>query len=577
MSKSKKNRQLSIEIDRVLKQIEDGLREYQTMWQEFTKNPSTKQEQSLRQQLQRLQKQRGQVRLWQEDPTLKEYYVKLTNARQLIEAEMSRFRVSEKQLRNKDDSEDGTAEETVAWINRCITNLNVEINNLEHHDSNKKQKKAKETQAAVYKNHLSKFEQIKEALENAIVMPEDLDDIRQDIDEFIESAKSGYSELDFDIYNTIDQIIENGGHLEDEDEEEIVVEDKKLVEAQKTAQAILLKEQQEKQRIEQAIKDKQDRERKEKEELIKKEREQREENERKAKEEAERKLKEENERKIKEENERKAKEEQKEVHPPSNPIPEKRFVTAPVQAAVSLSNPATRSDSNTTPLKLSSISKWQLSSTNPQKPAAFSLQPQPESNVQKITLGQIQAKTKQFECPVLKTDDFFDLLQHDNVTFQHQLGVDCGIVFGLENAFKYKQSRIFDLPQKSYQYQFTEFEDPALKQRLKTAQQNLNIKPQKQVQLKVQQKCATFDGCVNTHLQQFDTLANDTKLYAFHHFGNTYYQELAGQALKRAGWKFNCQIQKWTKIEMGKTVYYEPKSGLLFEGEVQESDMWGLC
>lgn len=72
---------------------------------------------------------------------LKEYYVRLTNARQLIEAEMSRFRVSERRLRNKDEDDDGTNDEALAWINRCITNLNVEINNLEGHDASKKQKR----------------------------------------------------------------------------------------------------------------------------------------------------------------------------------------------------------------------------------------------------------------------------------------------------------------------------------------------------------------------------------------------------------------------------------------------------
>lgn len=113
---------------------------------------------------------------------------------------MSRFRVSERRLRNKDEDDDGTNDEALAWINRCITNLNVEINNLEGHDASKKQKRQKEQQASVYREHLSKFEAIRDSLENGVLQPDDLTDIRDEIDNFIESIKQCYSEMDFDIY-----------------------------------------------------------------------------------------------------------------------------------------------------------------------------------------------------------------------------------------------------------------------------------------------------------------------------------------------------------------------------------------
>ena len=192
---------------------------------------------------------------------------------------MSRFRVSEKALRSvNDDSEQNEAEEAMAWIKRCITNLTVEINNMEAHDENKRMRKTREQQATVYKNHLEKFEMIKSGLMEGILTREDLEDPRIQIDDFIEQIKNGYAELDFDVYGNIEQIIEAGGHMESENEPEVIV-DEKAKKAQEEATFILQKELEQKMAQEKLIKERKEKEeqiRREKEELIRREREERE-------------------------------------------------------------------------------------------------------------------------------------------------------------------------------------------------------------------------------------------------------------------------------------------------------------
>ena len=52
----------------------------------------------------------------------------------------------------------------------------------------------------MYREHLSKFEIIRDSLEAGELQPDDLTDIRDEIDNFIDNIKSCYSEMDFDIY-----------------------------------------------------------------------------------------------------------------------------------------------------------------------------------------------------------------------------------------------------------------------------------------------------------------------------------------------------------------------------------------
>lgn len=64
-----------------------------------------------------------------------------------------------------------------------------------------------------------------------MLQPDDLTDIRDEIDNFIESIKQCYSEMDFDIYQNVDYIIQNGGHIEEEEQEVHIEDNKKLIEA----------------------------------------------------------------------------------------------------------------------------------------------------------------------------------------------------------------------------------------------------------------------------------------------------------------------------------------------------------
>ncbi|KAH0572198.1 CCR4-NOT transcription complex subunit-containing protein [Spironucleus salmonicida] len=222
MSKSKNKRQQNSEIDRVLRQIDEGLDEFESMWGEFSVN--SKQEQQLRSQLQKLQKLRSQVRVWLDDPTLKEYHTKLSNARVLIEAEMRRFKVSEKSIRSKGGDEDyctGPRAAAIAWADHCCTKLQVEITKLED-EGGKKQKRQREQQAGTYKDHLNILQQIRQGLEESIIEAEDVDNFKDLVDEFIESISSGYQDLDFEIYDDIISIIEQGGHESESSEQDIV-------------------------------------------------------------------------------------------------------------------------------------------------------------------------------------------------------------------------------------------------------------------------------------------------------------------------------------------------------------------
>eukprot|EP00703_Trepomonas_sp_PC1_P005477 JAP91129.1 hypothetical protein TPC1_17345 [Trepomonas sp. PC1] len=560
MSKLKKNRQQSQEIERVLKIIDDGLKEFQVMWSDFSKNQSSKMEQQLRQQLQKLQKNRAQVRQWQDDPTLKDYAIRLTNSRQLIEAEMSRFKVSEKSIRNKDDSE-AEQDEALAWINRCITNLKVEITNLEFTDTNKKQKRVKEQQATVYKNHLEKFERIHGAIEEQILTNDDLENARILIDEFIESIKIQYSEMDFDIYNEIDEIIDNGGKLEEQYEQEH--DDKKQVNEEIIKQTNLILEQEQKQKDEKerAIREKKERDKREEEAKRQEELKRIEEEKRRVEEElqkqieAEQKaaeLKRQEEKRLQE----KRLEEEKLIEMKQIEIQKQQIKFEQKSQPVQLK----------TPLKLQQApNRWSLSSTNPQKAVLSNID---SNKVTAFSAIQIQ-KTQKVHEPKPISEDFLSLLD-EPFTFQAEYNDQQQPQFvqtSLELAFRHRNPKIFEIFQQEKQNSQIELSDKQLQQRLTQAKQKLQIPEQKTIQIKVGQKCATYDSVKKVQIQQFESLSTDTLLYVFHHFPGTIEQELAAEILRR-NWNYNQLKNCWVQNKNGKHVWYDFKSGQLFEGEV---------
>ena len=59
------------------------------------------------------------------------------------------------------------------------------------------------------------------ALDNDVIDAGDIENIQEIVSEYIEDISRGYSELGFDVYDDILELIEAGGHGEEESEQEM--------------------------------------------------------------------------------------------------------------------------------------------------------------------------------------------------------------------------------------------------------------------------------------------------------------------------------------------------------------------
>ena len=108
-------RKLQAEIDRTLKKVQEGVELFDEIWEKVynaqNANQKEKFEAELKSQIKKLQRYRDDIKTWITNSDIKDKRP-LTDARKLIETEMERFKVCEKEFKTKAFSKEGLSQAT---------------------------------------------------------------------------------------------------------------------------------------------------------------------------------------------------------------------------------------------------------------------------------------------------------------------------------------------------------------------------------------------------------------------------------------------------------------------------------
>lgn len=205
-------RKLMSEIDRTLKKVTEGVEVFNDIWDKVysasAQNQKEKHEADLKKEIKKLQRFRDQIKNWIGNSDVKDKKP-LTDARKLIEQKMEEFKVCEKETKTKAYSKEGLAQmdrldpaeqarqNTRMWIQDCLTQFNEQIEATEcdlerlqqskGKNKNKSEMEALEFVLSKHKFHVLKLEQINRLLDNDVLDAKDVDDLKEDIEYYLEA------------------------------------------------------------------------------------------------------------------------------------------------------------------------------------------------------------------------------------------------------------------------------------------------------------------------------------------------------------------------------------------------------
>ncbi|KAI4341166.1 hypothetical protein MLD38_025924 [Melastoma candidum] len=226
------SRKLQGEIDRVLKKVQEGVDVFDSIWNKVydTDNANQKEkfEADLKKEIKKLQRYRDQIKTWIQSSEIKDKKVSasyeqcLLDARKQIEREMERFKICEKETKTKAFSKEGLGQqpktdpkekaksETRDWINNVVGELDTQIDIFEAEIEGLSVKKGKnrpprlthlETSIARHKAHIMKLELILRLLDNDELSPEQVNDVKDFLDDYVDRNQE-----DFDEFSDVDEL-----------------------------------------------------------------------------------------------------------------------------------------------------------------------------------------------------------------------------------------------------------------------------------------------------------------------------------------------------------------------------------
>ncbi|XP_051141722.1 general negative regulator of transcription subunit 3-like isoform X2 [Andrographis paniculata] len=220
------SRKLQGEIDRVLKKVQEGVDVFDSIWNKVydTDNANQKEkfEADLKKEIKKLQRYRDQIKTWIQSSEIKDkkvsasYEQALIDARKQIEREMERFKICEKETKTKAFSKEGLGQqpktdpkekaksETREWLNNVVSVLENQIDSYEAEIEGLSVKKGKtrpprlthlETSIARHKAHIMKLELILRLLDNDELSPEQVNDVKDFLDDYVERNQEAFDEF----------------------------------------------------------------------------------------------------------------------------------------------------------------------------------------------------------------------------------------------------------------------------------------------------------------------------------------------------------------------------------------------
>lgn len=226
-------RKLQGEIERCLKKVSEGVETFEDIWQKVhnatNSNQKEKYEADLKKEIKKLQRLRDQIKTWVASSDIKDKRMLVEN-RKLIETQMERFKVVERETKTKAYSKEGLGaaqkldpaqrekDEITNWLASSIESLNIQMDQFESEIESlmvglKKKKNDKEKQERIeelkawlekHRYHIKQLETLMRMLDNSTVEVDQIKKIKDDVEYYIESSQEPDFEENEFIYDDLD-------------------------------------------------------------------------------------------------------------------------------------------------------------------------------------------------------------------------------------------------------------------------------------------------------------------------------------------------------------------------------------
>ncbi|KAM7134372.1 CCR4-NOT transcription complex subunit 3 isoform 6-T6 [Macrochelys suwanniensis] len=226
-------RKLQGEIDRCLKKVSEGVEQFEDIWQKLhnaaNANQKEKYEADLKKEIKKLQRLRDQIKTWVASNEIKDKRQLIDN-RKLIETQMERFKVVERETKTKAYSKEGLGlaqkvdpaqkekEEVGQWLTNTIDTLNMQVDQFESEVESlsvqtrkKKGDKDKQDRIEGLKRHIEKhryhirmLETILRMLDNDSIQVDSIRKIKDDVEYYVDSSQDPDFEENEFLYDDLD-------------------------------------------------------------------------------------------------------------------------------------------------------------------------------------------------------------------------------------------------------------------------------------------------------------------------------------------------------------------------------------
>ncbi|KFO36500.1 CCR4-NOT transcription complex subunit 3 [Fukomys damarensis] len=227
-------RKLQGEIDRCLKKVSEGVEQFEDIWQKLhnaaNANQKEKYEADLKKEIKKLQRLRDQIKTWVASNEIKDKRQLIDN-RKLIETQMERFKVVERETKTKAYSKEGLGlaqkvdpaqkekEEVGQWLTNTIDTLNMQVDQFESEveslsvqtrkkkgDKDQKQDRIEGLKRHIEKHryHVRMLETILRMLDNDSILVDAIRKIKDDVEYYVDSSQDPDFEENEFLYDDLD-------------------------------------------------------------------------------------------------------------------------------------------------------------------------------------------------------------------------------------------------------------------------------------------------------------------------------------------------------------------------------------
>uniref|UniRef100_A0A4W5PX63 CCR4-NOT transcription complex subunit 3 n=1 Tax=Hucho hucho TaxID=62062 RepID=A0A4W5PX63_9TELE len=226
-------RKLQGEIDRCLKKVTEGVEQFEDIWQKLhnaaNANQKEKYEADLKKEIKKLQRLRDQIKTWVASNEIKDKR-QLVENRKLIETQMERFKIVERETKTKAYSKEGLGlaqkvdpaqrekEEVGNWLTNTIDTLNMQVDQYESEVESlsvqtRKKKGDKEKQDRIeelkrfiekHRYHIRMLETILRMLDNDTLPVDSIRKIKDDVEYYMDSSQDPDFEENEFLYDDLD-------------------------------------------------------------------------------------------------------------------------------------------------------------------------------------------------------------------------------------------------------------------------------------------------------------------------------------------------------------------------------------